>query len=140
MFSKFKVKVFNKNGDKLLESSNLYQYNLDKFIHFTKDLNTSVKLVITNYDENSNDTEYYSSDKEEDENKEEHEYIEKSLFKGMIIKNYGKGYFLKCENTHPDYGKPYYHNAWWFQKSNCWFFKKKYLEYFLERGALMEFT
>tara|TARA_A100001015_G_C15034796_1_gene735487 strand:- start:1581 stop:2540 length:960 start_codon:yes stop_codon:yes gene_type:complete len=60
---------------------------------------------------------------------------ERPKFEGMKMYKYGRGYLLKCPSTHPDYGKKYYHNAWWQNCNDGWFLKMKDKKYFIENGA-----
>ena len=60
---------------------------------------------------------------------------ERPKFEGMKIYKYGRGYLLKCPEDHPDYGKKYYHNAWWQNCNDGWFLKRKDKKYFIENGA-----
>jgi len=56
----------------------------------------------------------------------------------MTLTEYGKGYFLCPDKDHCDFGKPYYHNGWWMetkQGQEGWFFKEKFLNNVLARGA-----
>ena len=39
------------------------------------------------------------------------------------VQKYGKGYLVKPNHCHPDYGEKYYHGGWWMPKHNAWFFK-----------------
>ena len=40
------------------------------------------------------------------------------------VKEHGKGYLVKPNYSHPDYGEKYYHGGWWMPSCNGWFFKK----------------
>ena len=57
---------------------------------------------------------------------------EPSVEQGLDLKTYGKGYLLKPEKNHPDWGEKYYHNGWWNQKQQGWFFKKNQLPNFCQ--------
>ena len=59
-----------------------------------------------------------------------------NLFDGMTLEEYGRGYLLKPPSDHPDFGTKYYHDAWWRADLQGWFLKQKYLDYFLNNGAL----
>ena len=48
-----------------------------------------------------------------------------SYFWGCQINKYKKGLFVNCPGNHPDYGEKYYHNGWWNQEREGWFFKLK---------------
>lgn len=61
--------------------------------------------------------------------------LERPKFEGMYLYKYGRGYLLKCSKEHPDYGKKYYHNAWWQNCNNGWFLRRENKNYFLENGA-----
>ena len=124
------IKVYSKNDVLLLESDKIYQYDLNKFIEFSKFIKTEMKIVINNY--NNDDV------SEQDENNLNLDISNNLRFSDMTIEKYGKGYILECADDHPDYGIKYYHNAWWFNKLNCWFFKKEYLDYFIENGATIK--
>ena len=42
---------------------------------------------------------------------------------GMTLTSYGKGYLLRCDESHPKYGQKYFYNAWWMPTQNAWFLK-----------------
>ena len=54
---------------------------------------------------------------------------------GFELQKYGKGYLLKVDKDHPDWGKKYYFGGWWFPKQNGWFFKKEFVSFLKENGA-----
>merc|ERR1711871_1151056 len=70
--------------------------------------------------------------------KEYKDYLENNLLNthkkkedkqtSFSVETYGKGYLLRPEEGHPDWGTKYYHNGWWMPKHNAWFFKKEYKE------------
>ena len=68
--------------------------------------------------------------------KEQPDFINDHLFDGMTLEEYGKGYILRPPANHPDCGIKYYHDAWWRADLGAWFLKEKYLDYFLDNGAL----
>ena len=73
--------------------------------------------------ENENYNEY-------DENTSSHSY-----FCGCTIDKYKKVLFIKCPSNHPDYGEKYYHNGWWNQEREGWFFKIREYQNLLDMGA-----
>ena len=56
----------------------------------------------------------------------------------MTVKTYGKGFLVKPDEGHKDWGKKYYHNGWWMPKHNGWFFKKQDYLTMIESGSIME--
>ena len=40
------------------------------------------------------------------------------------VSKHGKGYLVKPNHCHPDYGEKYYYGGWWMPKHNAWFFKE----------------
>ena len=57
-------------------------------------------------------------------------------FEGMFVESYGKGYLLIPSEDHPDVGTKYYHEGWWMPKNNAWFFRSKYFDELLSKGAV----
>lgn len=157
----FLIKVFDKNKNIIIESDKVYTYDLHKFMEFTKFCKTEFTIEIKNileyYEKNNTDSSTQTNNVninvndnvninvnddvnhdviEDDYVDEDEEYISNSLFEGMFIEKYGRGYILKCNEEHKDYGEKYYHKGWWFPKQKAWFFKEEFLEYYLDRGAL----
>lgn len=64
--------------------------------------------------------------------------IESGTFSDMIIHTYGKGYLLRPSENHPDWGDKYYHDGWWNQNQEAWFFKKEKLGDLLFQGAELQ--
>lgn len=58
-----------------------------------------------------------------------------SYFWGCKIDKYKKVLFIKCPSNNPDYGEKYYHNGWWNQEREGWFFKLKEYQNLLDMGA-----
>ena len=59
----------------------------------------------------------------------------------MTLEKYGRGYILKVDEEHPDYGVKYYPSqsncrAWWQDSNKGWFVQRENKNYFLERGAV----
>ena len=66
--------------------------------------------------------------------------IENEYYHDMTLHKFGRGYLLKCEENHPDYGIKYYPSeenckAWWQPSNQSWFVRRENKNYFLERGA-----
>lgn len=62
-------------------------------------------------------------------------------FEDMTIEKYGRGYILKADEEHPDYGIKYYPSeencrAWWQEANKGWFVQRENKNFFLERGAV----
>ena len=70
------------------------------------------------------------------ESDEEFEVISRP-FDNMTIKEYGRGYLVKCPDDHPDKGKKYFHNGWWQECNQAWFIKKELKDFFIENGAVL---
>ena len=60
----------------------------------------------------------------------------KQLFKDMTLEKYGKGYLLIPKKSHSDWGEKYYHEGWWMNSQNAWFFKKEWHNYLMVNGAI----
>ena len=58
-----------------------------------------------------------------------------SYFSGLQIDKYKKVLFIKCPSNHPDYGEKYYHNGWWNQSKEGWFFKIREYQNLLDMGG-----
>jgi len=140
------IKVFDKNKNIIIESNKVYECDLHKFLEFTKfsknEFTIELKNISEDQEKNNNDLKtqtevihYEMNNGDITNNKNDEEYISDSLFEGMFIEKYGKGYTLRCSIEHPDYGTKYYHNAWWFPTLNAWFFKQENLDYYLDEGA-----
>lgn len=145
----FIVNVYDSNDKLIIESNKLHQIDLNKFTDMISLCNNNLKIEITSHNDNVEIEYELDNDKQQNtpNNSEPNDdnYIDEILqtmedneerFHDMTIEPYGKGYILKCPQNHTDYGVKYYHNAWWFPKLNCWFFKKESLEYFLNNGAI----
>ena len=63
-----------------------------------------------------------------------------SPFSDMIIRKYGKGYVMVPPLDHTNYGVKYINNnrGWWNANAQGWFFKKNFLQSFLDQGAIKE--
>lgn len=62
-------------------------------------------------------------------------------FDSMTLEKYGRGYILKADKEHPDYGVKYFPSeencrGWWQESNKGWFVRRENKNYFLERGAL----
>ena len=130
----FLIKVFDKNRNIIIESDKVYTYDVHKFMEFTKFTKTEFTIEIKNILE-EHEKNNISISENEDIIEEVTECNIDIIFSNMYIQKYGRGYTLSCQTEHPDYGKKYYHNAWWFPSLNKWFFKKEHLYYYLDRGA-----
>ena len=124
----FIIKGFDSNHNLIIESIKVYSCDLNKFTDFIILCKTKITLEITNYNDK------YDITTEEINNTTE-EINDDMIFKNMNIEKYGKGYILTCADDHYDYGTKYYHNAWWFSNLNSWFFKKEFLNDFINNGA-----
>ena len=60
-----------------------------------------------------------------------------SLFSDMTVEPYGKGYLLVPPEEHSDYGTKYYHNGWWNENNDAWFFKKEHRTFLLNNMATL---
>lgn len=58
-----------------------------------------------------------------------------SNLEGLEITKYGKGYLIGCPNSHKDYRNKYFHNGWWNEKQQGWFFKKECYPELIKNGA-----
>ena len=54
---------------------------------------------------------------------------------GMKISSYGKGYLLTPPANHEMFGEKYFLNGWWRADLNGWFFRARYYEDLIGRGA-----
>ena len=63
-----------------------------------------------------------------------------SPFSDMTIRKYGKGYVMVPPTDHANYGDKYINNnrGWWNANAQGWFFKKNFLQSFLDQGAIKE--
>lgn len=63
-----------------------------------------------------------------------------SPFSEMIIRKYGKGYVLIPPEDHELFGEKYINEnrGWWNKNAQGWFFKKNFLQSFLDLGAIKE--
>lgn len=66
--------------------------------------------------------------------------VEEENYDDMTLQKYGRGYILKCDSDHPDYGIKYFPSeencrAWWQPANEGWFVRRENKNYFLERGA-----
>ena len=62
-------------------------------------------------------------------------------YEEMTLEKYGRGYILKVDEEHPDYGIKYYPSqsncrGWWQDNNKGWFIQRENKNYFLERGAV----
>lgn len=48
------------------------------------------------------------------------------------VSKHGKGYLVKPNHCHPDYGEKYYHGGWWMPTHSAWFFKKDAYQQYCE--------
>lgn len=70
--------------------------------------------------------------------------VDEENYEDMTLYKYGRGYILKCDSDHPDYGIKYFPNeenclAWWQPANDGWFVRRENKNYFLERGAQFEY-
>lgn len=70
--------------------------------------------------------------------------VDEENYEDMKLQKYGRGYILKCDSDHPDYGIKYFPNeencrAWWQPSNDGWFVRRENKNYFLERGAQFEY-
>ena len=80
------------------------------------------------------DDEESSCDDESDEETED-EFDENDL-SGFTYEAYGRGFLLFApDESHPEFGEKYFHDAWWMSKHNAWFFRKQHLDNFLDMGV-----
>ena len=70
-------------------------------------------------------------------------YIEPEVlpYEGMEMYKFGRGYLLKCEEDHSDFGMKYYPSeddckAWWQPCNQAWFLRREHKNYFLDNGAV----
>ncbi len=66
--------------------------------------------------------------------------VEQDNLEDMTLQKYGRGYLLKCEEDHPDFGTKYFPSeenckAWWQPANEGWFVRRENKNYFLERGV-----
>ena len=99
-----------------------------------------INELVTNVEEILNMVESSEIPPPVDEN--EWNYIDtpRPRYEGMKMKKFGRGYQLKCEDTHPDYGIKYYPTeenckAWWQPCHQVWFLRRENKDYFLDNGA-----
>ena len=63
-----------------------------------------------------------------------------SPYLDMIIRKYGKGYVLIPPENHELMGEKYINQnrGWWNNNAQGWFFKKNFLQSFVDLGAIKE--
>jgi hypothetical protein len=66
---------------------------------------------------------------------DEYQELDKSLFKGTVLKNYKNGLILKPKKSHPDWGEKYYHNGFWNGSLKSWVFKPDAKKFLVTHGA-----
>ena len=54
----------------------------------------------------------------------------------MTLWSYGKGYLLEPPEDSDYYGHKYFHNGWWMESQNAWFFKKEDYQWLIDCGAV----
>lgn len=68
------------------------------------------------------------------------DYNDEENLEGFHLRSYGKGYILSVDSFNEMYEEPYFYgkdfdSGWWDSRQKGWFFKEKYLDLLLERGA-----
>ena len=41
----------------------------------------------------------------------------------LVFEKYGRGWIVRPDKNHPNYGEKYFHNGWWMPAQNGWFFR-----------------
>ena len=82
-------------------------------------------------------TEYFN-DEQIEEIIDDDEYTQEGgALSGFEYVRFGRGYLLYPPTwDHPDVGEKYFYNSWWMPKHNAWFFRSKFLNEFIDLGAV----
>jgi hypothetical protein len=54
----------------------------------------------------------------------------------MTVEEYGRGYILTPQKTHPSFGHKYFREGWWRPDLHAWFFREQFLDGLIADGAM----
>ena len=55
----------------------------------------------------------------------------------MTLWSYGKGWLLEPNEDSDYYGKKYFHEGWWVESQNGWFFKDEHYQWLIDHGVVL---
>jgi len=58
-------------------------------------------------------------------------------FTNMTVWKYGSGYLLEPPTDSDYFGQKYFHNGWWMNSQNGWFFKAEEYDWIMDNGAIL---